>query len=399
MTDSPRGWQVVAATFLSTFTVFGVAYSFGAFFAPMAEEFDTKRSATAFFFAVTTFLYFLLGVFTGRIADRVGPRRVMLVGGVAMTIGLALTSQVQSIWLGYVTYGLGVGIGVACAYVPMVATVGAWFERKRTTALGVAVAGIGVGTLVVSPTAEWLVDRYGWRDTYLIYAAAVAVLLSIAAFGAHRPPPQPGGDVTDPPALSETIGRSRPFWTLYAASIFMTMALFVPFVFMSDYMSERGVDGSSGLIVGIIGLSSVGGRLGLGALAARVEVITIYIASFFVLGTSFLLWLVADDSYPLLVVFAIVLGIAYGGFIALSPAVAAQIFGTIGLGGVLGALYTAAGIGGLIGPPLMGALIDGAGYGPTIVASLACGLVAAMILLPLRSLRSDPGRMELEGTK
>ncbi len=388
LTDGPKGWQVVAATFLSTFTVFGVAYSFGAFFAPMAEEFDTKRSATAFFFAVTTFLYFLLGVFSGRIADRIGPRRVMLAGAVAMSIGLALTSQVQSIWVGYLTYGIGVGIGVACAYVPMVATVGGWFERKRTTALGVAVAGIGVGTLVVSPTAEWLVDRYGWRDTYLMYAVAVAVLLSIASFGAHRPPPQPGGDITDPPALSETIGRSRPFWTLYAASIFMTMALFVPFVFMSDYMTERSVDGSSGLIVGIIGLSSVAGRLGLGALAAKVEVITIYIASFFVLGSSFLIWMVAGDSYALLVVFAVVLGVAYGGFIALSPAVAAQIFGTIGLGGVLGALYTAAGIGGLIGPPLMGALIDGAGYQTTIAASLACGLVAAMILLPLRSLRA-----------
>ncbi len=381
--DSARGWQVVGATFISTFTVFGVSYSFGAFFAPMAAEFDTPRSTTALFFSITVFLYFMLGVFTGRLADRIGPRKVMLGGAACMVLGLLATSRVNSIELGFATYGIGVGIGVACAYVPMVATVGAWFEKKRTTALGFAVAGIGIGTLVVAPAAEALVDRYGWRQTYVIYAVATAVLLGVASLGAHRPP---GTGSSEPPMpLMESIGRSRPFWILYAASVSMTLALFVPFVFMADYIEERGIDGSAGLIVGLIGLASVFGRLGLGALAARLDVFYLYLGSFAVLGSSFIVWFFAGDSYALLVVFALILGVAYGGFIALSPAVAAQIFGTVGLGGVLGAIYTAAGVGGLVGPPLMGALIDRAGYRPTILVALACGLLASIILLPLRS--------------
>ena len=69
---------------------------------------------------------------------------------------------------------------------------------------------------------------------------------------------------------------------------------------------------------------------------------------------SFLLWLGAGDSYAMLVLFAIVMGVAYGGFIALAPAVAAGLFGTVGLGAILGALYTAAAIGGLVGPPIVG---------------------------------------------
>ena len=72
---------MVAATFLATFTVFGVAYSFGAFFGSMADEFGGQRSAIALFFSLTTFLYFGLGVFTGRIADRYGPRPVSRHGG------------------------------------------------------------------------------------------------------------------------------------------------------------------------------------------------------------------------------------------------------------------------------------------------------------------------------
>ena len=103
-------------------------------------------------------------------------------------ISLLLTSRVGSIWLGYLTYGVGVGIAVACAYVPMVAAVGAWFLRRRTAALGVAVAGIGVGTLVVAPISERLIDAYGWRTAYVVLGVAGAGLLLVASLGASAAP-------------------------------------------------------------------------------------------------------------------------------------------------------------------------------------------------------------------
>ncbi len=92
----------------------------------------------------------------------------------------------------------------------------------------------------------------------------------------------------------------------------------------------------------------------------------------------------AGGSYALLMVFVVVLGVAYGGFIAHSPAVATAAFGTVGLGGVLGALYTSAGFGGLVGPPLAGATIDGAGYPTAIVACivLTTGAFAVLLRLP-----------------
>ena len=93
--DSARSWVVLVAAFLAMFTVFGVAYSFGEFFRPMADEFGTNRSATAFFFSITTFAYFALGIFSGRIADRFGPRRVVVFGAVSMVIGLLLTAEVR----------------------------------------------------------------------------------------------------------------------------------------------------------------------------------------------------------------------------------------------------------------------------------------------------------------
>src|SRR3990170_3020484 len=98
--DSARGWGVVAATFISTFTVFGVVYSFGAFFDSMAEEFGTGKGATALMFSITTAWYFALGPVSGKAADRFGPRPVLVVGALALGLGLLATSRVESIWVG-----------------------------------------------------------------------------------------------------------------------------------------------------------------------------------------------------------------------------------------------------------------------------------------------------------
>ncbi|MCC6434086.1 MAG: MFS transporter [Acidimicrobiales bacterium] len=314
-------------------------------------------------------------------ADRIGPRPVLAVGAVFMVAGLLATSRVAALWLGYLTYAVGVGIGVACAYVPMVAAVGGWFNLKRTNALGLAVAGIGVGTLVMAPLAERLIDAYGWRDTYVYMAIGAAVLLGVAAIGANRPPQSAAA--APPVPILQLVKGNRSFWVLYLSMFLMTIVLFVPFVFMADYLKQEEVSGSAGWIVGTIGICSVLGRLGFGAIARRVSLMGLYRGSYLVVGLSFFLWILAGTSYPLLVVYAIVLGVSYGGFIALSPAVAAVVFGPVGLGGILGALYTGAGIGGLIGPPLMGALIDGIGYTPTLLIAAAVGVASAGVLLGL----------------
>ena len=112
--------------------------------------------------------------------------------------------------------------------------------------------------------------------------------------------------------------------------------------------------------------------------------------SFFVMAASFVLWLVAGDRYWVLVLFAVVLGVGYGGFIALSPAALSILFGTNGLATILGATYTGAGIGGLFGPPIAGAIIDGAGFTAGITFALVMGAIATAVLytLPVTSTSS-----------
>jgi MFS family permease len=378
--DSARGWAVVAATFASTFTVFGVTYSFGAFFDSMAEDFGTGKSATALMFSITTAWYFGIGPISGKAVDRFGPRPVLAVAAVCLGAGLFATAQVESIWLGYVTYALGVGTAVACAYVPMVATVGGWFVRHRTTALGIAVAGIGAGTIAVAPIAQALIDAHGWRTAYRILGVVGFALLLVASLGAHRPP-----IVADArPIALRRIVRQRNFLVIYGATVLSTLALFVPFVFIKSYATDRGISsGAAASLVGIIGASSIVGRLGLGALGSRLGPVRLMQVSVAIMGASFVLWLTAGSSFVALVVFTIVIGVGYGGYIALSPAATAVLFGTVGLGAVLGAVYTGAAVGGLVGPPLAGEIIDRASYGVAIVVAMVLSLAAAAVLLAL----------------
>ena len=380
--DSRRAWRTVLAGFTSMFAVFGVAYSFGAFFGPMGDELGSGRGATSLVFSITAFLWFSLGAVSGPAVDRFGPRPVLLTGAVVMGVGLLLTSRVDSIVVGYATYGVGVGVGVACGYVPMVAVVGGWFDRKRSTALGIAVAGVGLGTVVASPLAAGLIERHGWRTGYVVLAAASTALLLVAAALAERPPVP----VASPTALSlRQALRTPAFASLWGSAVLLSLALFQVFVYLPDFAEDEGATKVAGAgLVAVVAGASIVGRLVLGPVADRIGRIRTYRMCFVVIGLSFAIWLVAP-SYPWLVLFAIVMGGGYGGFVALSPAVAAEVFGVSGLGRLIGVLFTGAGVGALAGPPLAGLVIDAHGYRWAIAASMVVALVGALALVPLGS--------------
>ena len=283
----------------------------------------------------------------------------------------------NNVLLGYLTYGVGVGIGVGCAYVPMIATVGGWFERDRTKAMGVAVAGIGMGTLVGAPLAKYLVTSYGWRTAFVVLGVGSAALLALASIGARRPP---GSGTQDPPPPLRLLLKDRRFIWLYASMTLLSSGLFVPMVYLDDYLESQGRSGGA-LLIGIIGATSVVGRLALGAVASKVDLMRLYQMCVIALGASYVIWILAGANYTSLVVFTICMGTSYGGWIALSPAVTAHLFGPIGLGGVLGALYTSAGIGGLVGPPIIGVVIDATNYQTAIGLVIVLSFLSLLLLI------------------
>ena len=391
--DSPRAWVIAFAAFLSMFTTFAVAYSFGAFVKPMTAEFQSGRAAISAVFSITAFIYFLFGAAAGHISDRIGPRPMMVASAFFMGAGLILTSSINHLWLSYLTYGIGVGLGVACGYVPMVAVVSGWFVRRRNTALGIAVSGIGFGTIVGAPLAAKCIPLYGWRATYVLFGVLSASLLLFSAALAKR---SPIARSRSGPTTGEAL-RTPAFMLLYASSFLCSMPLFVPFVFLPAFAHDLGISAvASAALIGVIGIASVCGRLGLGALADRVGLIGLYLLCFLLQALSYAIWLDAH-SYLTLVIFALLIGTGYGGYVALAPAVLAQFFGTGNLGALVGSLYTSNAFGTLVGPPLAGFIIDHTGgYRWAIAAALAMAAAAFLVLLPLPQCEiSDPALQKI----
>lgn len=368
------------------FTVFGIAYSFGAFFGPMAREFHSGAGATALVFSITAFLYFGLGVISGALADRIGPRKVVFAGALVMGGGLLLTATVPTIELGYVTYGVGVGIGTTCGYVPMVGAAGGWFQRRRGLAIGIAVSGIGLGTLLVPLLAAALIAAHGWRATYAIFGVASFAILSACAAAASRP-------AAHPPAGSLRLGeavRTRDFALLYISALLFSFSLFVFFVHLVPYAEAGGIDVPRATsLLAVIGAGSFVGRIALGWLAGRLGSVRTFQGALALMAVSYLIWLLGP-GYEGLVAFALLMGFGYGGWVALSPSVAADIFGPEGLSGTVGALFTSAAIGALLGPPAAGFVKDATGtYRPAIAAAMVLAVASLLVILPLR----QPGRV------
>jgi MFS family permease len=371
--------MVVAASFASVAVIFGVAYSFAAFFRSFGTEFAAERADVSLVFGLSGLIYFLLGAGAGMLADRFGPRLVCAAGMMFIAAGLLASSFAHSMAAIYVAWGAGLGIGIGLVYAPSSACVPPWFVRRRAFAAGIASAGIGVGTLTVPMLATAAIAALGWRQALQALAAGVLVVgvgatLLLRSAPARAAPGTAAAGMT----LKEAL-RSHRFWWLYAACVCAAPAMFIPFAHVSAAARDLGIGDARAVgLVGLIGVGSVVGRFAIGGLAdrlGRIVSIALLEAS---LGTCYLLWLAAT-GYPALAVFALWLGLSYGGIVSLMPAISMDLFGARAVSSILGTLYSGAAFGNLLGPVIAGAVFDRTGnYVPVIWACVVLSLLSAI---------------------
>ena len=383
------GWIVVAAAFVLMFVGFGAAYSFAAFFTAFQSDFSASRANVSLVFSVAAFLWFTLGAPGGMLADRIGPRRVCLVGVACMAAAPLLASAAQSIEMLYLTYSIGIGVGIGLTYVPSVGAVQPWFVHNRAFASGIAIAGIGAGNFLVPLLANWMIGLVGWRTAYQLLALAVLVLAGAAAFAIDDDPARHGAQgaprterTSLPGATLAEAMRSEPFWLLYVSSVLVCVGLFVPMVHLATYAQDAGYSAAQGVtLVSLIGLGSLLGRFTIGGIADRVGRQPSLAVMYVGLGLMLILWWLTT-TYWVLVLFALLFGAFYGGFVALAPTIIMDLYGPRSVSGIIGVLYTGPGIGTLVGPPLAGAAFDAFGsYSVPILTGAALSFVGAGFVL------------------
>lgn len=405
-TPAFRGWTMVGATHLLFALIFGAMYAFGAFFEAIQQSFQAGRFSVSAVFSGTAFVYYLLGLVSGALADRFSVRRIVGAGIALLALGLLLGSRATSLTMLMLLFCSFVGLGVGLVYIPAITVVQRWFVRQRSKASGLALAGTGLGTLVGPVLAGVLLQQMDWRSTLQCFALGVAVLGLGAAWLLVGQPEdvgqQPDGDAlvrAPSPANAAAQGVTRPqalrsarFWWYFVSIFLASIGLFVALVHITPQARALGVAPTqSALLIGLIGVGNVLGRLVLGGLGDRLGARRLLFWLTVALALLSLLWLSAGAFWSL-ALFALLFGAANGGCIALYPAVAADWFGTRHLGAILGALYVSVGIAALLGASAAGWVFDvtQSYTGPIMGGGVAALLAAGCLAMARRSPSSKP---------
>ncbi len=367
--------------------IFGVVYSFAAFFEAFSAEFAAQRADVSLVFGICGLVYFVLGAGGGILADRFGPRVVCTAGMLCIAAGLLATSFATSMATVYLTYGVGIGLGVALVYTPSIACVQPWFTTRRGLAAGIASSGIGAGTVVVPLLATSAIAALEWRGALRVMALGALVLGVLATLVLRRAPLSTpnastaatvgaGPQVIPGATLGEAL-RDRRFWWFYLFTVAAAPTMFIPFAHVSASARDLGLTEARAVgLVGFIGVGSLVGRFAIGTLAdrfGRSKTLTLALVS---MAATYLLWLAAD-GYPALAVFALWFGLSYGGIVSLMPAICMDMFGARAVASIVGTLYSGAALGNLLGPVVAGAVFDQTGsYAPVMWGCLALSVIS-----------------------
>ena len=396
-TEIPRRAQVqVAATsFMSLFAIVGLAlYGLPFFYDFMVRDFGWTRAQVTSGNAISKLLVGpLFGFVAGSFVDRVGPRRLMIVGillaGTAL-VGLGSISTLTGFYVFYLFNALGNVLG---GPLPNQVLLSRWFNAARGRAMGFAYVGIGLGGYLVFHIANWLSQAYGWH-TALKALGALIVLVALplalvvkdappgstdSAPRASRPPAAPIRDVLRQPA----------FYLLMIGSMCSIAAVGGANQHLKLYLSvDHGYTQSAAASVLSLTLgASLIGRLGMGWLADRWPKKRVMLLIYLLVAGSIPILLYASTRGAV-TLFAIVFGIGLGGEYMVIPLMAAELFGVRVLGRLLGVILTADGVAEATAPMLIGYLRDTTGtyqIGFMVLIAIALAGTVAIAGLPRRS--------------
>ena len=392
------GYVIVASCFCIQAIGIGTYASYGVFFNSLIAEFGWSRATIAGASSMAFLLMGLLGIIVGRLNDRIGPRKLMTVTGFTFGLGYVLMYWLGAVWQLYLFYGIVFGIGLSSIDVIPMSTTARWFVRKRGIMTGIVKVGTGAGQFAIPLIASMLIMRYGWRQSYLIIGAAVLIILVSVAQLLKRDPSQiglmPDGDAKkarDKPdggaegySLSEAL-HTRQFWTICGVSVAIIFCLMSIMVHIVPHAQDIRISATSAAsVLAVIGGVSMAGRFFTGIAIDRIGSKMAMICCFGLLIIA-LLWLQTAQELWMLYLFAIIYGVAHGGFFTAISPIVAEFFGIRSHGVLFGIIAFSGTVGGAMGPVVTGYIFDvTAGYS---LAFWLCTLMSVFGLALIVSLK------------
>lgn len=374
------GWWVVFASASIVFLTGGTFfYGFGALFNPIVNEFGWSRASVSLAFSLRSEVGGLAAPVVGFAVDRVGSRRLMLLGVALVAVGFVLLSRIQSLPAFYgAVVVIALGMSATGGPVGMVA-IAHWFKKRRGRALAMMTVGAGTSGVMVL-VLELLISGFGWRTALVIMAVTqIAVCIPLALSMRNRPEEiglRPDNEPWDDPEGDPvehttktfqqqegmTVGealRSGSFWKLSLAVMLTNLGTTAIIVHQIPFFTSS-VGLSEGLAAGTVTamtLMSLVGRLSFGQMSDYMDKRFVMAGAFALAALSLLLYATVYEPWQVLYTLP-VFALGFGGMIPTRPAFQAEYFGLRAFGAIQGLVFTIATFGALIGPVFAGWVYD-----------------------------------------
>jgi len=388
--------HVAVTAFLALFSIVGVAlYGLPFFYDFMVRDLGwTRREVTSGNAYSKLLVGPVFGFIAGWIVDRMGPRRLMLVGilmaGTAL-VGLGFISTLGMFYFFYLFNALGYVCG---GPLPNQVLLSRWYDKGRGKAMGFAYLGIGIGGAIVPRLAHWLTQALGWQDALKTLGVLMIVVAFPTAFFVKEFPQPLSRKANERPEYVPIgpVFRSPAFYLLAVGSMCSIGAVGGTMQNLKLFLSldQKLPQGEIANVLSLVLLGSIAGRLLMGWLADRYAKKYVMLLIYTIVASAVPLLFYA--SVPgLLYAFAMIFGVGLGGDYMIIPLMAAELFGIKVLGRLMGVILTADGVAEALSPMLVAAIRDSTGsyaFGFSLLIILAIIGAASVAMLPIRRIAS-----------
>jgi OFA family oxalate/formate antiporter-like MFS transporter len=397
-------WRVVVGGVLMNLAL-GSLYAWSVFVSPLEKEFGWKRADTSWVFTIAVVTFALTFVAGGLLQDRKGPKPGAAIGAVLVAGGFFLTSFTTSLVFLYVAFGVIVGAGNGFGYATPIPVASKWFPDKRGLVVGLMVGGYGAGSAIIGPVATNLIASIGWRPTFQLLGAAFLLMGLTGAVLLRNPPAgyRPEG-WTPPPAATarrdfttREVLQTPQFYMLWIAYCLGTTAGLMTISQLVPFARSAGLGATAAafaLTVGAFG--NAGGRILSGWLSDSLGRLATLRTMVLVSAAAMPLLFAVREQVVFFYAMVAVVYWCYGTQLSVFASTTADFYGTRNLGTNYGALFTAWGAAGVVGPIIAGRVFDATkSYQYAFYAAGVLALVAFAALLMTRAVapsipREDP---------
>ncbi|MEC6814812.1 L-lactate MFS transporter [Photobacterium toruni] len=396
-----RAMQILVAGFCINLCM-GILYAWSVFKKALVVDLGWSNADASLPYTIAIITFALSLLVAGILQDRMGPRRVLILGTVMVGLGMIVSSFATTPMMLVLTFGVMTGSGIGFGYACLSPSAMKWFHpSKKGLVNGLIAAGFGLAAVYLAPLTSTLIAEYGINTSFLILGIAVLVIAVPLAFTINNPPanytPETPAGYKATSAKPVDINwrgmlKTPQFYSLWVMYAFASAAgLMIIGNITSIAATQANITDAAYLVV-ILAIFNSGGRVAAGILSDKIGGVKTLMIAFVMQGINMVMFATFDSEFTL-IIGAAVAGVGYGTLLAVFPSIIADFYGLKNYGANYGVLYTAWGVSGFIGPVVAAFAVDTTGT-YTLAYTVCSVMIAIAVVLSVITKKVDTEALE-----